>query len=319
MREFALSVIIPTYNRREILEQTLEALEEQTMDKDLFEVVVVNDGSTDDTLEFLERYKNRAKLHFTYLSKENEGQGIARNRGVEASDGHVILFLGDDSIPLPDFLEEHKRVHDKFSTENFMCLGHTTWHPSLQITPYMLFLESIGMQFKYADLERSKIIDPELGVRFASHKYFYTINISLKRNLFEKQKFDERFKKYGWEDIELGYRLEKEEGAILLYHNRAKTYHMHQLDDSELEKRMKQIGKNARMARKINPQVKTLPSMPKRLLFRVLSNPLVLTCIKGLVRPEHYKQHTLAWQLKLYYFALMKKYFLKGMGEVKRR
>ena len=314
--EFYFSVIVTSFNRRELLEQVLLALEEQTLDKSLFEVIVVDDGSTDDTVDFLERYKNRAKLNFTYISKENEGQGIARNRGFEVSDGYIIQFLQDDIIPEPNFLEEHKKVHDIFTTENFICLGNTTWHPSLDVNNYMRFLEDIGMQFKYGSLDKAKIIDPKLGVRLASYKFFYTSNISLKRTLFEKQKFNEKFKQYGWEDIELGYRLEHEEGAVILYNPKAKAYHIHQMSENDLPEKMKQIGKSAILANKINKKMKAVPSFFKRICFRTVTNPLILHVLKQLSQGSSEKH--LTNMKKLYYYACMKKWFLKGLKAGKR-
>ncbi len=314
---FYFSVIIPTYNRRDILEETLEALEHQTLDKELYELIVVDDGSTDETADLLERYKNRAKLHFTYISKKNEGQGIARNRGFDVSDGHIVLFLGDDIIPKPDFLAEHKKVHDKFATENFIVLGHTTWHPDLEINSYMRFLEKVGMQFKYDELEKAKLIDPLLGVRLATYKHFYTSNISLKRSLFEKQRFDERFKKYGWEDIELGKRLEEEEGAVILYTNKARAHHMHQLEPSELEKRMVQIGKNAYRAHKINPRLGIVPGPLKRIAFWLFGLPPITMILKKLYTPK--EDGSLQFFEYWYYYSLMKRYFLKGLRKGRKK
>jgi len=317
--EFIFSVIIPTFNRRDIIEQTLFALEAQTMDKELFEVIIVDDGSTDDTADFLERYKNRAHLHFTYLSKKNEGQGIARNTGFDVSEGKYVLFLGDDHIPLPDLLEEHRRVHDKFKTENFVCLGHTTWHPDLEVNDYMRFLEDVGAQFKYKALDKAKLVDPTLGLRLANHKFFYTGNISLKRSLFKKHRFDENFKKYGWEDIELGFRLEREEGAVILYNPQARALHYHQQEESEMEKKFIQIGKNAVRAEKVNKHFKIVPGFFKRMAFRLISNPLSVGIIKKFIHPHPAAhENKLQFWKKLYYYALMKRYYLRGIKQGRR-
>lgn len=314
--EFFISVIIPTYNRRDILERTLKALEEQTLGKKYFEVVVVNDGSTDDTDDFLERYKNRGSLHFTYIKKENEGQGIARNTALAHTDGNVVLFLGDDIIPDPDFLEQHWKVHQKYFTENFVCLGFTTWHKEQNITACMLFLEKVGMQFKYTALEKSKIIDYDLHLRAASHKYFYTSNISMKRSLFERQHFDPRYKKYGWEDIELGFRLEKDERAVILYNPEAKAYHVHETDVPDMARRMEQVGKSARASMRINKRLKILPNPFKKFIFRIISLPPVFTFLeKNAKRTPPSKEVPLPFGLYMYYYALMKKHFLKGLAK----
>ncbi len=172
------------------------------------------------------------------------------------------------------------------------------------------------MQFKYGSLDKAKIIDPKLGVRLASYKFFYTSNISLKRTLFEKQKFNEKFKQYGWEDIELGYRLEHEEGAVILYNPKAKAYHIHQMSENDLPEKMKQIGKSAILANKINKKMKAVPSFFKRICFRTVTNPLILHVLKQLSQGSSEKH--LTNMKKLYYYACMKKWFLKGLKAGKR-
>lgn len=315
--EFYLSVIMPTYNRVETLEKVLLSLEEQTLSKELFEVVVVDDGSTDGTKEFLERYTNRGRLHLTYACKENEGQGIARNVGYQLSDGHVLIFLQDDTIASPQLLEEHKKVHDTFATHNFICLGNTTWDPALDINPYMLFLEKSGMQFDYGALEKAKLIDPILQLREASFRHFYTSNISMKRTLFAKQQFNPKFKKYGWEDIELGHRMVTEERAVILYNTRAKALHHHQLEEKELPSRMVQIGKNAVKAQKISKSLKVVPSWWKRMIFSVIGSAPVVAVLSILAGDQKSKKN-LTFFAYLHYYALIKRYFLKGIAEANK-
>lgn len=314
---FALSVIIPTYNRVDILARMLAALEKQTLPKSEFEVIVVNDGSTDGTDSFLERYKNQGKLNFSYISKENEGQGIARNAGLKVCDGYIVLFTQDDHIPDPSMLAEHKRVHDVYATHNFMCLGFTTWHPELDINPYMRYLEASGVQFNYPALEKHKLIDPVLGLRLASYHYFYGGNLSIKRLLLEKHQFDPRFKKYGWEDIELGHRLATKENAILLYHRGAKAFHYHQQEESELPKRMKQVGRNARLAQRIAPQMRIAPSWWKHGIMWLGANKLVFWAVSRstlAIEKRWPPTKPLPFSRCLRYYIATKHYFLAGLA-----
>lgn len=313
--EFLISVIIPTYNRRDALEKTLLALEKQTLPKKYFEVIVVNDGSTDDTHEFATRYNNRGALHFTYIQKENEGQGIARNTALSHSDGLVVLFCQDDIFPAENFLEEHWKVHEKYFTENFICLGKTTWSPELEITPCMIFMEEIGMQFKYGALEKKAVCDVELGLREAPYPFFYTSNLSMKRSLFEKESFDPKFKKYGWEDIELGLRLHSKQHAMILYNERAFAYHYHHLDISDLKKRMEQVGKSAKLAVKINPELQSIiPTGVKKMLFSFIATDMVIDFLEKRAQPFFQSaKKPLPFWLKAYFYALMKKHFLKGL------
>jgi len=314
--EFRISVVIPTFNRQDILERTLKALEEQTLPKKYFEVVVVNDGSSDGTHDFLERYKNRGALNFTYIQKENEGQGIARNTALSHTDGIVILFLGDDHIPEPTLLEEHWKVHERYFTENFICLGHTTWHHELVINPCMQFLEYIGFQFKYGAMQKFPLIDKEYHLRIATYKFFYTGNISVKRSLFEKYQFDTRFKKYGWEDIELGLRMQYDEGAIILYSEKAKALHYHSMELEPTLKRMEQVGKSAKLAKKINPRLRVTPVWWKHIIFWFISRKPLLSILKNFSdKALEPSVNQLPFYTKCYYYALMKRHFLIGLSK----
>src|SRR4051794_7003750 len=104
-----VSVIVPTYNRQAGLERLLLALAEQTVDPDCFEVVVVNDGSHDGTDRMLTALDMPYRLRV--LDQENAGPAAARNVGVHHAEGHLIVFLDDDVVPLPDLLAAHIQVH----------------------------------------------------------------------------------------------------------------------------------------------------------------------------------------------------------------
>lgn len=103
-----VSVIIPTYNRAQLLTQAIDCLLEQTRVPD--EIIVVDDGSTDNTLEVLARYGPPVRV----IQQENAGPGIARNRGIEAATGDLLAFLDSDDTLDPEsirkraeYLENH--------------------------------------------------------------------------------------------------------------------------------------------------------------------------------------------------------------------
>ena len=101
-----LSVVIPTYNRLPILRQCLMALERQELALPIerFEVVLVDDGSTDDTVAWLQEHA--ASLpHVRLICQDHGGPAAGRNRGVEHAEGDVIVFIDSDLVVLPDFLQ----------------------------------------------------------------------------------------------------------------------------------------------------------------------------------------------------------------------
>ena len=127
-----LSVVIPTYNRSVRLKSCLEALARQTQSASDFEVIVVIDGSTDDTVETLK------KLNVPYLLRtvwqENKGQPSALNEGIKQASGRYCLFLDDDIIADPQLVAEHleaQREHEKAVVVGQIKLqlpAHADWY-----------------------------------------------------------------------------------------------------------------------------------------------------------------------------------------------
>lgn len=302
-----LSVIIPTHNRLDILKKTIRALEEQNLSKKEFEVIIVNDGSSDDTRNWLKAYSK--KLNLIPINQSNSGQGIARNHGLKNAKGDIVLFLGDDMIPAhPDFLKTHLKEHKTRFGLEIAVLGQIDWPPNLPQNDFMkwmtngssIFGKFGGHQFAYEKLNRGEKPD---------FNFFYTSNLSLKRKFLGDNPFDKDFSKYGWEDIELGYRLQKTKGLKIIYSKSALVYHEHPIDSSSLKNRMIAIGKSAHIINAKYPELRKLPGFWKKIIFRILSNPLSLAFIWLLNKISNKKFQA------LFYYALSKKYFLKGVNQ----
>jgi glycosyltransferase involved in cell wall biosynthesis len=295
-----LSVIIPTHNRADILKTCLEKVLSQQgqVDRDRtcqgvdFEVIVVDDGSTDNTEEIIKQFINhvgaigQSRLHGTgirYIKQPASHQAIARNRGVKEATGDIIIFIGDDIFVEPDFLMEHCRRHAEYPDENIVVLGYTTWDPSLEINPYMKFLESSGWQFGY------RFLHPKFIGRTDPYKFFYTSNISLKKSFFEKERFNEDFSCYGWEDVELGYRLWKHHNMKIYYEPRAIAYHHHQIPESGLTEKMRNIGKSAVLFRRLQPDIRVIPVGLKAFAIKSAGNKWALRVLRLLGKNTYYK------------------------------
>ena len=103
--KLVLSIVIPSFNSKNLLLRCLEALEIQSTPKAKFEVIVTNDGSTDRTLEMLSKFQLNTNLNLKWTTIINSGPGIARNEGVNISSGSWIGFLDADVIPDPKWVE----------------------------------------------------------------------------------------------------------------------------------------------------------------------------------------------------------------------
>jgi glycosyltransferase involved in cell wall biosynthesis len=173
-----------TYNRAQLLERVLEACFDQTLAADSYEVVLVNDGSQDDTPAVIERARRIATCRFTVVDQPNGGLAKARNAGIARCTGERIAFIDDDVLPTPVFAAEHLKSDERhgdvvvrgaaINTESFDALPIPIWTP-----------------------------------RNYSGNWFWTTNVSVRRSRLDAVggRFDESFSEYGWEDIELGLRL----------------------------------------------------------------------------------------------------------------
>src|SRR5215510_2656492 len=121
-----VSVVIPTHNRLEVLAEVLQALEFQ-QGAPSFEVVVVDDGSSDGTSDWL-RHRSFS-LPLRVLTQENRGPAAARNTGVAVASGRWVAFLGDDTVPSPTWVRDHREAHRRRGDDPHLAvIGYTGWH-----------------------------------------------------------------------------------------------------------------------------------------------------------------------------------------------
>ncbi len=209
-----LSVVIPTMNKVTLLEKTLDALLVQDMAPgDEWEIVVVNDGSTDDTGAFLESRSGTSGVPLVVVAPPvNVGRARARNLGARAARGTWILFLDDDIVAPPGLL----RAHLDLLEANPGCggIGYAVTEPELVDAPHFHYLDSRGV----ARLQPGP----------APGRFFVTQNASVPRCAFlDVGGFDEEFSTYGFEDMEVAFRLEEEAGIRFLALTAPVPRHVH--------------------------------------------------------------------------------------------
>lgn len=212
-----LSVVIPTYNRKEILLKTLHGYAQQTAQTEILEILVIDDRSTDGTPEAVAEFGATSPVQLRCLVNPVKGLSCARNLGIREARGDLILFGDDDIIPAPALVAEHTAWNRKFPDENCAVLGFVDWAPEVHATPFLEWLGREGVLFGFGRLSPGE----EVGLQ-----YCYFCNTSIKRKfLLRAGMFDENFRAYGYEDIELGYRLIGN-GFRLFYNPDAVGYHL---------------------------------------------------------------------------------------------
>ncbi len=222
-----LTVSIVSFNRKEILLEGIESFCRQHLPHGTFEIVVVNDGSTDGTREVLDSLTFPVPV--TVIHQKNGGIATARNTGLESAMGRYVLFVNDDTIALPDCVEQHLRTHSSFPVGTLSCvLGHFE-QPIEELSNAMVrHLELTNDVFCYVDMTPNQ---------FHSGQYFYTCNVSVETAAVRRVgAFDEAFKHYGCEDTDLALRLEGI-GYRVYYQPLARAVHRHIMDFEYLSKR----------------------------------------------------------------------------------
>jgi glycosyltransferase involved in cell wall biosynthesis len=189
-----ISIVIPTFNRRDFLKTTLNAFKNQTFFD--FEVIVADDGSTDGTAEMIKTLVLPFPVKHSW--QKNAGRSAARNMGAISAPSKIILFVDDHNIPDKHLIEEHLAYHLKFKPDKLGAVrGHMVFIDDPQAAPAnakpLPFMTRINLRLGEQDPLR-----------------FHTGNVSVVKEAFLKiGGFDEKIKEYGFEDQEFGYRLKK--------------------------------------------------------------------------------------------------------------
>lgn len=223
-----ISVIIPTYNGGWVLHRVIEALRAQDADPDRFEIIVVDDGSTDGSADGIEAGGGLAPVRV--LRQENRGRAAARNRGAAEAKGRALLFLDADIWATPGLVSAHMAHHVGGGALGVQ--GRSLQHPDSLKTVFM----------------RATNMMPDVTIRrrhALSPMHIITRNFSVTAAAFQGVGgFDEGFVGYGWEDIELGLRLQQA-GVSLRYEPAALVYHHHVQTLDGLIPKLRQSGKGA--------------------------------------------------------------------------
>jgi GT2 family glycosyltransferase len=200
------TIVIPTYNRREALLETLRTLERVEYPPASWETVVVDDGSTDGTEAAVAEWLKGARVTGRFLRQANAGPAAARNRGAAAARGKVLVFIDNDILVSPSFLRDHLDAHA--ARPGCWVVGRITHPEELRRTPFGRYRDSLWEQF-----HRARTSDGPADTDGMS-----AANVSLPRADFERfGGFDTDFTIASSEDWDLGFRA-RQAGVRILYH-----------------------------------------------------------------------------------------------------
>jgi colanic acid/amylovoran biosynthesis glycosyltransferase len=246
-----LSVVIPTRDRWNLLAGTLDQLARQDLAGHAMEVVVVDNGWRDGTRARLaaaarERWPS---LALRALAERKPGSAAARNAGIAAATGEVVLLLGDDCRPAhAGVVAGHLRAHKDAGGSPRAVVGSIRWDPAFERTEAMEWLERSGA-----------MRDPAASPPVSGPGGLYAGNLSLpRRELLAVAGFDERFRGYGFEDLELGLRL-SERGVQIDHRADLPVRHAHPYDLPESLARMQAVGRAANLLHRLHDHRRPRP------------------------------------------------------------
>ncbi len=254
------SVVIPSYNGAGKISRLLDALTQQTERN--FEVVVVLDGSTDNTEEVVKRYQEKF-LRMELIRQRNGGRAVARNSGAHAANGDLLIFYDDDMEPFPDSVEKHIGFHRQHV--GIMC-GHPLEMPDVSKTDIQNYKAWLSEKWtgKYAD---------GITAMGRDDLFFTASNCSIPRATFDRlDGFNAKLKDA--EDYELAYRALDHHIAVY-YDKGNKAFHTELITCKGYIGRLREYGREhkklASMHQRTGTAGKGAGSFARRVVYRLLA------------------------------------------------
>jgi len=205
-----VSVIIPTYNRKHLLRQTLLSLCQQTYPSAQYEIIVADDGSTDGTGEMVAALEVPCTINYDW--QENAGVTTARNRGIRLARGPLLLFLDDDMLADSRLIEFHVQSHAEH--QGIIVKGRVEWTPQGELTTFARVIQT-GTNLN---------VVPN-GDGFIPFYFVGAGHFSIeKADALKTGLWDGNLRTYGFVDLDFMYRAHKS-GVRMLYNPQALTYH----------------------------------------------------------------------------------------------
>jgi glycosyltransferase involved in cell wall biosynthesis len=215
-----ISIVIPTFNRAWIFDQTIPTLANQTPGDFTYEVIFVANGSTDETDSILKSVVASKPEIFRYFwIQPTGGPSAPRNVGIRAATGDIVIITDDDVAPDADFVLRHAEFHRQYPASNEAAVGQVYVPSHLLDDPMSLFHQHYSYD-RFQNLKKLTFFD------------FWTCNVSFKRQfMLDHGMFNETL--LSMEDVEVAHRLQKA-GMNLYYLPTARGQHLHESNPASL-------------------------------------------------------------------------------------
>lgn len=256
MPRLSASVVIPAFNRADLLQPVLEAFAGHQA-KQSFEVVVVDDGSE------VPVKLNGLGGNFRLFRQENRGRAAAVNAGIDRARGEVVIVCDSDIVPTKGFVDEHLAYHREHTAEGATHLGNLEWG-----------MAQPGILSEILGARANPGLEGYTGP--INWTQWFTDNWSFKRAFIDRHalRYDTAFKKWGWEELELAYRLERL-GATNYASGRATGLH---LKPVTLEGLLRSFSTSVPNLLYLAGKIGTDPVVSGWLELRIKSPALLATC-----------------------------------------
>ncbi len=216
-----VSFVVPTYRRPDALRSTLAALLSVDYPPDRYEVVVVDDGSGDDTADVVRELQRKSRVKLNYLAQENAGAATARNRGARSATGDLLVFIDDDIVVEPSHIRDH--LTTRAAHGDALVNGH--WEFPVELAETLAATPFGRFRIELERWVKDGITKNPLGAGCEAPSAVTACNLGIRRELFwELGGFDETFPFAGYEDQELSYRAVRA-GCPLVYDRRIRLTH----------------------------------------------------------------------------------------------
>lgn len=226
---YKAAVIIPTRGGASKLHYPLDSLSNQT-EKD-FQVIVVVDGDIDGSAEIVKKYVDSKKLNLELIVfQENQGRVSALNAGYHSADAEILIRCDDDIEVRPDYIMNHLSYHQGDNEVGVMGLVHNKFPNTPHARAYGYYRDKKFLDEAYST-PQNKIWS------------YWAANCSMSASTFEKiGGYDQRYRRYGWEDVDMGYMLDQAGVKLILAKNLEVNHHIAATTTASKSKRALHAG-----------------------------------------------------------------------------